>query len=88
MATRIVREEFNADYRSVVIDDRSLFDELSEYVASVSPALADRIQYYDPAAEGLSLFERHHVYEQLHKALDRKVWLPSGGSSSLRAPRP
>ena len=80
VATRIVREEFNADYRSVVIDDRSLFDELSEYVASVSPALADRIQYYDPAAEGLSLFERHHVYEQLHKALDRKVWLPSGGS--------
>ena len=31
-------------------------------------------------AEGLPLFERHHVHEQLHKALDRKVWLPSGGS--------
>ncbi|MBK6310164.1 MAG: Rne/Rng family ribonuclease [Candidatus Microthrix sp.] len=80
VATRIVREEFNADHRSVVVDDRKLFEELSEYVTSVSPALADRIEHYDPAAEGLSLFERHHVYEQLHKALDRKVWLPSGGS--------
>ena len=31
-------------------------------------------------AEGLSLFEQYHVHEQVHKALDRKVWLPSGGS--------
>ena len=37
-------------------------------------------QFYDPVAEQLSLFERYHVHEQLHKALDRKVWLPSGGS--------
>jgi ribonuclease E len=49
-------------------------------VASISPALADRVQYYDRSAEPLSIFERHHVHEQLHKALDRKVWLPSGGS--------
>ena len=45
-----------------------------------SPTLADRVEYYDPDAEALPLFERHHVHEQLHKALDRKVWLPSGGS--------
>src|SRR3712207_8190247 len=44
------------------------------------PELADRVEHYDPEAEGLPLFERHHVHEQLHKALDRKVWLPSGGS--------
>ena len=47
---------------------------------AISPALADRVQYYDREVEPLSLFERHHVHEQLHKALDRKVWLPSGGS--------
>ena len=46
----------------------------------ISPALADRVEYYDAEAEGLPLFERFHVHEQLHKALDRKVWLPSGGS--------
>ena len=47
---------------------------------AVSPELADRVEYYDTEAEGLPIFERYHVHEQLHKALDRKVWLPSGGS--------
>src|SRR5207237_2956147 len=42
--------------------------------------LADRVEYFDPSTESLPLFERHHVHEQVHKALDRKVWLPSGGS--------
>ena len=77
---RVIREEFNADYRGVVIDDPSLFDEVSDYVGAINPELADRVEHYDPEAEGLPLFERYHVHEQLHKALDRKVWLPSGGS--------
>jgi len=80
MAVRVIREEFNDDYRGVIIDDRALFDEVKDYVASISPALADRVQFFDPETEPLPLFERHHVHEQLHKALDRKVWLPSGGS--------
>jgi ribonuclease E len=46
----------------------------------VSPGLGERVEYYDAEAEGLSLFERLHIHEQIHKALDRKVWLPSGGS--------
>ena len=41
---------------------------------------AGRKELYDLSTEALPLFERHHVHEQLHKALDRKVWLPSGGS--------
>jgi Rne/Rng family ribonuclease len=57
-----------------------LFEEVRDYVAAFNPELADRIEYYDAEAEGLPLFERHHVHEQVHKALDRKVWLPSGGS--------
>ena len=80
MAVRVIREEFNDDYRSVVIDDESLYNDVREYVSSISPALADRIEYYDRSAEPLSIFERFHVHEQVHKALDRKVWLPSGGS--------
>ena len=80
LAVRVIREEFNADYRGVVIDDRRLFEEVREYVAAFNPELADRVEYYDAEAEGLALFERHHVHEQVHKALDRKVWLPSGGS--------
>ncbi|MEQ8439633.1 MAG: Rne/Rng family ribonuclease [Ilumatobacter fluminis] len=80
LAVRVIREEFNPDYRGVVIDDKRLFDEVHAYVKAFNPELADRIEYYDADAEGLSLFERFHVHEQVHKALDRKVWLPSGGS--------
>ena len=80
MSTRVVREEFNKEYRGVVLDDESLYHEVAEYVSIITPALADRVEHYDPKKEKLSLFERFHVHEQLHKALDRKVWLPSGGS--------
>jgi ribonuclease E len=80
LAVRVIREEFNAEYRGVVIDDRRLFEEVRDYVAAFNPELADRIEFYDADAEGLPVFERHHVHEQVHKALDRKVWLPSGGS--------
>ena len=80
LAVRVIREEFNRDYRGVVIDDRALYEDVRDYVASISPELADRVEFYDEDEEGLPLFERHHVHEQLHKAIDRKVWLPSGGS--------
>ena len=80
MAVRVIREEFNNDYRGVVIDDRELYDSVRDYVSSISPELADRVEYFDPEAEQLPLYEKFHVHEQLHKALDRKVWLPSGGS--------
>ena len=80
MAVRVIREEFNDEYRSVIIDDETLYNEVKDYVGSISPALADRVEFYDPSVENLSVFERYHVHEQVHKALDRKVWLPSGGS--------
>jgi ribonuclease E len=77
---RLLREEFTKEYRGVVIDDRALYEEVKAYIEAVTPELAERIEYYDEEAEGLPVFERHHVHEQLLKALDRKVWLPSGGS--------
>jgi ribonuclease E len=80
LAVRTIREEFNAEYRGVMIDDRRLFEEVHSYVQAFNPELADRVEYFDRDAEPLSLFETQHVHEQLHKALDRKVWLPSGGS--------
>ena len=80
LAVRILREELNSEYRGVVIDDRALYEQVRDYVTAVSPELAERVEYYDTDAEGLPIFERYHVHEQLHKALDRKVWLPSGGS--------
>ena len=80
MAFRFIREEFNKDFRGVVIDDAEMFEKVRTYVESVNPALVDRISFHDSESESLPLFERHHVHEQLRKALDRKVWLPSGGS--------
>jgi ribonuclease E len=80
LAVRVIREEFNRDYRGVVIDDQRLYDQVKEYVTSITPELADRVELVDPTDEALPLFERFRVHEQVHKALDRKVWLPSGGS--------
>jgi len=80
LAVRVLREELNEDYRGVMIDDRDLYEKVREYVLAVNPELADRIEYYDRSKEELPLFERYFVHEQLHRALDRKVFLPSGGS--------
>jgi ribonuclease E len=80
LAVRVIREEFSSDYRGIVIDDAALYEEVRDYIGAFNPEFADRIELYDAEKEGLPLFEQHRVHEQLRKALDRKVWLPSGGS--------
>ena len=75
---RVIREEFTKEYRAVVLDDQAMHDEVKSYVDAIAPELSERIEFYDET--DLPIFERFHVHEQLHKALDRKVWLPSGGS--------
>ena len=80
LAIRLIREEFTKEYRGVVIDQPELYEEVLGYVEAIAPELADRIEFYDADDENLPVFEKFHVHEQLHKALDRKVWLPSGGS--------
>ncbi|MCL5947744.1 MAG: Rne/Rng family ribonuclease [Actinobacteria bacterium] len=80
LAIRLVREELNSDYRLIIIDDPYLYQEVRGYVEAVNPDLADRVELYDPAQDVIPLFERYHVQQQLHKSIDRKVWLPSGGS--------
>jgi ribonuclease E len=80
LAVRVIREEFSNEYRGIVIDDPALHGEVQEYIGAFNPEFADRVELYDAEAEGLALFEQHRIHEQLHKALDKKVWLPSGGS--------
>ena len=79
LVMRMIREEFNREFRSIVIDDKALYEEIRQYVESITPELADRVEYYNPDEE-LTIYERYHVTEQLTKALEPKVWLPSGGS--------
>ncbi|MEY3456186.1 MAG: hypothetical protein RIR38_448, partial [Actinomycetota bacterium] len=80
LAVRVIREEFSSDYRGIIIDDRALYTEVRDYIQAFNPEFADRVEYYDQSTEGLALFEQYRVHEQLRKALDKKVWLPSGGS--------
>ena len=80
LAVRVIREEFSSDYRRIIIDERELYEEVRQYIGDFNPEFLDRVEFYDTQAEGLSLFENQHVHEQIHKALDIKVWLPSGGS--------
>ena len=78
LVVRVIREEFTKEYRSIVINDRAMYDDVKAYVEAIAPELAERVEFYDDPH--LPVFERFHIHEQLHKALDRKVWLPSGGS--------
>lgn len=80
LAVRVIREEFSSDYRGIIIDERELYEEVRQYIGDFNPEFLDRVEFFDTQAEGLSLFENQHVHEQIHKALDIKVWLPSGGS--------
>jgi ribonuclease E len=80
LAIRLIREEFTKEFRGVVIDNRAMYEEVNSYIEAIAPELAERVEFYDAEAERLPVFEKFHVHEQLHKALDRKVWLPSGGS--------
>ncbi len=80
LAIRLIREEFTKEFRGVVIDNAAMYEEVKSYIDAIAPELAERVEFYDAEAENLPVFEKFHVHEQLHKALDRKVWLPSGGS--------
>ncbi len=87
IAVRVIREELNREYRAVVIDDLALYEQVRDYVGAVNPELADRVEYFDPEVEALPVFERYHVHEQLHKALDRKVYAALGGLIGHRPDR-
>ncbi|QNE21618.1 Rne/Rng family ribonuclease [Kribbella qitaiheensis] len=78
---RVVRDLFTEDFTKLVISGDDAFDQVSEYVSSVAPHLADRVQKWSPSPnEQSDVFSNYRIDEQIKKALDRKVWLPSGGS--------
>jgi ribonuclease E len=81
---KVVRDLFNEDFASLVVDGADAWDTIEAYVAHVAPDLAGRLERWnggeqsDP--EGKDVFSGYRIDEQIAKALDRKVWLPSGGS--------
>jgi ribonuclease E len=77
LAIRVIRDVFNEDFKQVIIQGSDTAQTISDYVSGVAPDLADRIVRHTGESD---LFHDLRVDEGLMKALDRKVWLPSGGS--------
>ncbi len=77
LAIRVVRDVFNEDFKSLVVQGDDVWQTVSDYVGGVAPDLAQRVSRHTGTGD---LFHELRVDEQLMKALDRKVWLPSGGS--------
>ncbi|HEX2904188.1 MAG TPA: Rne/Rng family ribonuclease [Jatrophihabitans sp.] len=77
LAIRVVRDIFNDDFSKLIVDGSQMHATLSSYVRDIAPELAARISLHTAETD---LFRDLRVDEQLAKALDRKVWLPSGGS--------
>ena len=77
LLVKIVRDVFNEDFQKMIISGSDAQAVITDYLESVAPDLLDRVEIYDGKED---LFERHRVGEQIGKALERKVYLPSGGS--------
>jgi len=77
LAVRVIRDIFNEDFRTLIIQGNEAFDEINEYLGSIAPELVTKIEKYTGTGD---LFADYRVEEQLAKAFDRKVYLPSGGS--------
>ncbi|MCH9768454.1 MAG: Rne/Rng family ribonuclease, partial [Actinomycetia bacterium] len=82
---KVIRDLFNEDFKGLIVSGEDSWKTINDYVNSVAPELAPRMTRYEPAAPstagaGPDVFAVHRIDEQLVKAMDRKVWLPSGGT--------
>ena len=77
LAIKVVRDIFNEDVASLMVSGDTVWTALNDYIGAVAPDLAERLKHW---VEPKDIFTEYRVDEQLMKALDRKVYLPSGGS--------
>ncbi|MGN7163551.1 Rne/Rng family ribonuclease [Micrococcus luteus] len=81
LTIKTVRDVFNEDFSAMLVQGEATWDNIEAYVTYVAPHLLDRLHHWVPEDhDGEDLYATHRVDEQLHKALERKVYLPSGGS--------
>ncbi len=76
LTVRVVRDIFNEDFAKLIVQGHDEWATIESYVAGVAPDLAPRLERWTSEKD---VFAAHRIDEQLAKALDRKVWLPSGG---------
>jgi ribonuclease E len=81
---KVIRDLFNEDFAELIVSGDEAWNTINEYVNSVAPELVSKLTKYEPPGsdghEGPDVFAVHRIDEQLAKAMDRKVWLPSGGT--------
>ncbi len=77
MLIKIVRDVFNEDFQKLKIAGEDTYTVIENYLSQVAPDLLERVERYSGERD---IFDEYRVTEQIAKALDRKVWLPSGGS--------
>ncbi|MEE6178568.1 Rne/Rng family ribonuclease [Mycobacterium sp. 050134] len=82
---KVIRDLFNEDFAGLIVSGDEAWNTITEYVNSVAPDLVSKLNKYETAgsSEGVpppDVFAVHRIDEQLAKAMDRKVWLPSGGT--------
>ncbi|WP_456787971.1 Rne/Rng family ribonuclease [Cellulomonas sp. P5_C5] len=77
MAIRVVRDIFNDDFSSLVVEGADAWSTISSYIDELAPDLAQKVSRWEADTD---VFAVHRIDEQLAKGMDRKVWLPSGGS--------
>ncbi|MFC9895171.1 translation initiation factor IF-2 N-terminal domain-containing protein [Nocardia sp. NPDC127579] len=78
LLVKVVRDLFNEDFSRLVIEGERSWKTVENYVRTVAPDMLDRVQRHEN--NGVDVFGTYRIDEQLAKALDRKVWLPSGGT--------
>ncbi|WP_298751142.1 Rne/Rng family ribonuclease [uncultured Serinicoccus sp.] len=77
MTVRVIRDVFNEDFAKLVVSGEKAWNEVKRYIDDVAPDLADRVEKDTGTTD---VFTTYRVHEAIAKAMDRKVWLPSGGS--------
>ena len=77
LTVRVIRDIFNEDFRKLTVQGTDAWDDINNYLGHIAPELVAKIEKWTGARD---LFTENRVDEQLAKALDRKVYLPSGGS--------
>ncbi len=77
LAVRVIRDIFNEDFRKLTVQGSQAYEEISNYLGFIAPELVSKLEKYTGTGD---LFAEYRVEEQLSKAFDRKVYLPSGGS--------
>ncbi|MBW9211186.1 Rne/Rng family ribonuclease [Mumia sp. zg.B21] len=79
LTIKVVRDLFNEDFARLVVEGTDATEIIDGYVSHVAPDLKDRVEAWSGSESG-DVFSAYRIDEQIAKALDRKVWLPSGGS--------